>query len=291
MRNKNWNWFQNEQNQNSNRSNNEQSSRSRGQRSSRFQNERDTQRGQSNHSQNSESSSNMMSAFLPMMSFNPLSYFLQEMERMMDVTYRNVTQPAMNAGSQALSNMQESVMQSASKLRPNVDIAYNDEEYTVIMEVPGMDERNIQLEVSEDRQLYISGEKRQDSESRDKRFYRMECNWGTFERTLSLPQEADIENIEANYKNGLLTITVPCTESSRRNQIRQIEINAESDQRSERSSNRGKSSSNRERDNNRETNSRENTSRDTSNRDRDENATNASSSTGSTVTHARTKAA
>lgn len=93
-------------------------------------------------------------------------------------------------------------------LKPNVDIAATDTAYTITVEAPGVTEDNIQLELVDDT-LTIRGEKKQQTESRDMDFYRIERRYGTFQRVLSLPEDADRENIDAQFKNGVLTITVP----------------------------------------------------------------------------------
>lgn len=94
-------------------------------------------------------------------------------------------------------------------LRPNVDVSSTDKEYTITVEVPGVDEKDVKLELANDGQLTIRGEKKQEKEQKDKNFHRVERSYGSFQRTLSLPEDANRETINATFKNGVLTITCP----------------------------------------------------------------------------------
>ena len=94
-------------------------------------------------------------------------------------------------------------------LRPNVDVSSTDKEYSITIEVPGVDEKDVKLELTNDGQLLISGQKKQEKEQKDKNYYRVERSYGSFQRTLSLPEDASRDNIDAAFKNGVLTITCP----------------------------------------------------------------------------------
>jgi HSP20 family protein len=94
-------------------------------------------------------------------------------------------------------------------LRPNVDVASTDKEYIITVEVPGVDENDVKLELTHDGQLIIRGEKTQEKEQKDKNFYRSERSYGSFQRTLSLPEDAAKDVIDASFKNGVLTISCP----------------------------------------------------------------------------------
>jgi HSP20 family protein len=94
-------------------------------------------------------------------------------------------------------------------LRPRVDVASTDKEYSITVEVPGVDEKDVKLELTHDGQLIIRGEKTQEKEQKDKNFYCSERSYGSFQRTLSLPEDAAKDIIDASFKNGVLTITCP----------------------------------------------------------------------------------
>ncbi len=94
-------------------------------------------------------------------------------------------------------------------LRPNVDVASTDKEYSITVEVPGVDEKDVRLELTNDGQLIVRGEKRQEKEHKDRHYHRIERSYGSFQRTLSLPEDANRDQINATFSNGVLTITCP----------------------------------------------------------------------------------
>lgn len=97
---------------------------------------------------------------------------------------------------------------TGSVLKPRLDLSATDKEYTVSIEVPGVSEKDVNLELVHDT-LIIRGEKKQKREEKKKNFYRLERSYGSFQRTLSLPEDADRDNIKADFKNGVLNITIP----------------------------------------------------------------------------------
>ncbi|MGZ5901411.1 MAG: Hsp20/alpha crystallin family protein [Reyranella sp.] len=93
---------------------------------------------------------------------------------------------------------------------PAVDITEGDKAYEVTAELPGMDEKNIEVKVANGN-LTIKGEKNAEKEEKKKDYYLRERTFGSFERSFSLPQGVDKEKIEASFKKGVLTITLPKT--------------------------------------------------------------------------------
>jgi HSP20 family protein len=90
---------------------------------------------------------------------------------------------------------------------PKVDVAEGSKHYTITVEVPGVEEKDIDLTVA-DGTLTIRGEKRQEQEDHDRQYHRVERSYGAFQRVISLPTDAKEEDIEAKFKNGILTLTV-----------------------------------------------------------------------------------
>jgi HSP20 family protein len=90
---------------------------------------------------------------------------------------------------------------------PQVDIGESKKNYTITVEVPGVDEKDIDLTLA-DGTLTIRGEKRYEQEDSDKQYHRVERSYGSFQRMLSLPTDADENRVGAKFKNGVLTITV-----------------------------------------------------------------------------------
>jgi HSP20 family protein len=136
-------------------------------------------------------------------SFGSLARLHQEMDRLFENAFRDFRLPSdFNLPSVKLGHLFDNVL-----LRPKVDVASTDKEYTVTFEIPGVDEEDVKLELAHDGTLTVKGEKRQDKEQKDKNFYRVERSYGSFQRTLSLPEDADQEKNSASFKNGVLTIT------------------------------------------------------------------------------------
>lgn len=90
---------------------------------------------------------------------------------------------------------------------PHVDISEDKKHYTITVEVPGVAEKDIQMTLA-DGTLMIQGEKRSEQEDKNKHYHRVERSYGSFQRILSLPTDADENTIEAKFKNGVLTITI-----------------------------------------------------------------------------------
>lgn len=110
--------------------------------------------------------------------------------------------------------------------KPSLDVASNEKEYSIKVELPGIDPTHITLEYSSDT-LKIKGEKRQEKEEKDKDFYRIERSYGSFQRTLDIPEDADADNITSNYKDGVLSITIPRKQLPKK-ETKKIEIKTNS---------------------------------------------------------------
>lgn len=93
-------------------------------------------------------------------------------------------------------------------LRPSVDIAATDKAYTISAELPGVNENEIEVQIVGGT-LVIRGKKEQKKEETKDQYYCVERSYGSFQRQLSLPEDADTENVKAAYKKGVLTLTVP----------------------------------------------------------------------------------
>ena len=107
-------------------------------------------------------------------------------------------------------------------LKPSIDIAESKKAYRISVEVPGVDEGDIDLTLDGDA-LIISGEKQQDSEDDEDGYHRVERSYGSFRRVLTLPTDADADRITAKFRNGVLRIEIPRTREASGNRKR-IEI-------------------------------------------------------------------
>jgi len=93
------------------------------------------------------------------------------------------------------------------KWAPAVDVVESENEVTVRAEVPGIEPDDLSVTLTGS-QLVLSGEKRETVEEKGREVYQRESRWGSFRRAVALPEEVDRENIDAEYTNGVLLITL-----------------------------------------------------------------------------------
>ena len=91
---------------------------------------------------------------------------------------------------------------------PKIDIAESDKEIKISAELPGIDEKDIEVSTTKN-SLTIRGEKKEEKEDKGKGCYRKERSYGAFSQTVQLPSEVDTDKIEANFKKGVLTVKLP----------------------------------------------------------------------------------
>lgn len=146
----------------------------------------------------------------------PLEHFHLEVDRLFDQALRGFGFSPFGFN-QALGPPGNGAM-----LKPTLDLSANDKEYTIAVEIPGVDENDVNLEIVNDT-LTIQGEKKHENEEKGKNYYRMERSYGSFQRTLSLPDDVDQDNVTAAFNNGVLTVTMPRKALPQGN-VRQIEV-------------------------------------------------------------------
>ena len=93
---------------------------------------------------------------------------------------------------------------------PAVDVTEDDKAYRIAAELPGMDEKDVEVGVSGDT-LTIKGEKRQERETKEPNYYLSERSYGSFQRAFALPDGIDRDRIDASFAKGVLTVTLPKT--------------------------------------------------------------------------------
>jgi len=91
---------------------------------------------------------------------------------------------------------------------PAVDIAETEKAYEITAEMPGMEEKNLEVKFA-DGVLTIKGEKQEQKEEKKKDYHVQERRYGSFERYFALPEGVDTDKIEACFKKGVLTVTLP----------------------------------------------------------------------------------
>jgi HSP20 family protein len=93
-------------------------------------------------------------------------------------------------------------------LSPKVDISESKGGYKLTAELPGLDEKDIEIAVT-GRMLSIKGEKRQERDIDEKDYHVTERSYGSFRRSFTLPEGVDPEKIDASFKKGVLTVSLP----------------------------------------------------------------------------------
>jgi HSP20 family protein len=105
----------------------------------------------------------------------------------------------------------------ASPVTPALDIVEKDNAFEITAELPGLEAKNIELNLTDD-VLTIKGEKKEEKEEKTKDRYVSERRYGSFRRSVQLPSSVDASKIEANCKSGVLTVTLPKTAEAQKKQ-------------------------------------------------------------------------
>jgi len=103
---------------------------------------------------------------------------------------------------------------ATSYFAPAVDIAEQENEYVVKIELPGVAKDDVKISV-ESNTLTIKGEKKQENEQKSKNFHRVERSYGSFQRSFTLPSTVKNDKIDAVFNSGILTITMPKSEEAK----------------------------------------------------------------------------
>ncbi|RME93215.1 MAG: Hsp20/alpha crystallin family protein [Verrucomicrobia bacterium] len=101
---------------------------------------------------------------------------------------------------------------------PLVDIAEDDQEYLLKVELPEVRREDVKVTV-EGGTLTISGERKAEKEEKGRRYHRIERHYGRFERSFNIPEDAEAEKVTAEFKDGVLRVHLPKSEKARPKQI------------------------------------------------------------------------
>ena len=122
----------------------------------------------------------------------------KEIDRVFDDFHRGFHLPAwMKADDKA-----------GTRLSPHIDVSETDKNYEITAELPGVDEKDVEIELA-DNVLTIRGEKKSKKEEKEKDYHLVERSYGSFRRSIRLPFGAEASDAEAKFKNGVLTIVLP----------------------------------------------------------------------------------
>lgn len=136
---------------------------------------------------------------------DPFYAMQQEMNRLLDDFMRGLDR-GVERGREMMPRATEGMAFS-----PSVNLAESENELEATIELPGMTEEDVDVNITRDG-LVIRGEKRQErsEEDEERNYYHRECSYGYFQRTVPLPLGAvDVENVEARFENGVLTVRMP----------------------------------------------------------------------------------
>ena len=137
---------------------------------------------------------------------------LMTAQRDFDRLFQEAFSPAMGAGEV-----------STRIWAPPVDIYENGDNLVLKAELPGINPDDVEVHV-EDNTLYLKGERKFEKEVKEENYHRVERTYGTFARTFSLPNTIDSNKVAANYKDGVLTLTLPKREEAKPKSIK-INVN------------------------------------------------------------------
>ena len=95
---------------------------------------------------------------------------------------------------------------------PRIDVSEADREFQVTVELPGLDEKDVEVSLANNF-LTLKGEKKEEKEEKRKDYYSKERSYGMFERSIPIPEGIDLDKIDASFKKGVLKVTLPkCAE-------------------------------------------------------------------------------
>jgi HSP20 family protein len=101
---------------------------------------------------------------------------------------------------------------------PSVDVYQDKDNVIVTAEVPGLDQKDVDLSITGNT-IALKGEKKHESELKEEEYRRVERSYGSFQRVIDLPCEVDAAKAKAKLENGVLTVTLPKSEEHKPKQI------------------------------------------------------------------------
>jgi HSP20 family protein len=107
----------------------------------------------------------------------------------------------------------------AGALTPSVDLSETDNAIEVCMDMPGVKSDDIDIQISGN-VLTVTGQRREEKEDKGRTFHRLERHCGSFSRSITLPGTVNENEVAAEYREGVLTVTLPKTDQSKRHKIK-----------------------------------------------------------------------
>jgi HSP20 family protein len=144
---------------------------------------------------------------------DPFMSLHREVNRLFDEALRGFGQPLVAGESAA----------GGTFVPARMDVSETDSDVRVRAELPGVSEKDVEVTLDDDL-LTIRGEKRLERKDEKENFHFVERSYGTFQRSLRLPFAADPDRVQANFENGVLTVTVP--KSKQQERSRRVQVQA-----------------------------------------------------------------
>ncbi|RLT91252.1 MULTISPECIES: Hsp20/alpha crystallin family protein [unclassified Ketobacter] len=138
----------------------------------------------------------------------PMLQLHRDIDRIFEDTLRGFGFPSLGSRLSNIASGESGNAFYASAFRPSLNVSSDDESYQITVEAPGLKQDDFSIEINGD-VMTIQGQKQEETENKDRHFYRVERSYGCFQRTLALPEDALTEDVRANLKQGVLTITIP----------------------------------------------------------------------------------
>jgi len=107
---------------------------------------------------------------------------------------------------------------ASNDFAPQISCKSDEKQLTIKAEIPGIDEKDVELTIQDDI-LTIKGEKKKEQEVKDDDYYFSECKYGSFDRSIRIPDDTNIDKATATFKNGVLEITMPKKEEKKPKKI------------------------------------------------------------------------
>lgn len=139
-------------------------------------------------------------------SFFPLSTLRDDIDRAFDRMFHHWPQFGGLMPRDLFGNGE--IFATSSAAAPRVDVSEDDNAYEITAEMPGVEEKDIDITLKENR-LILRGEKKVEREEKKKDYHMTERSYGSFERSFHLPEDVDADKIKAEFSKGVLTLTLP----------------------------------------------------------------------------------
>jgi len=139
---------------------------------------------------------------------DPFHAMQREMTRMFGDVWKDFDLPMRRGGNGDFGELVD--------FSPSLDVSETDKEFRVTAELPGMEEKDVDVTFA-DGMLTIAGEHKEEKEEKDEdeKYYLRECSYGSFRRTLPLGDRVDVDKVKAKFKNGKLTVILPKTKEAK----------------------------------------------------------------------------